>query len=121
MARLGEENLEGENRKDAGDRIVQPAQHLPVALQPGGQDIGGDNDADADRQRHYYGPEPKENQLAGDVRIGGADELRQEGHEEDDDLRVQEIDPDAVQQGGFQGGLRFLAGGYRILACSGRC
>jgi hypothetical protein len=80
-------------------------------LQPGGENIGGDNDTDADRQRHDDGPEPKKNQLAGDVRIGGADELRQEGHEEDDDLRVQEIDPDAVQQGGFQGGLRFLAGG----------
>jgi hypothetical protein len=92
--------------------VIESAQNFPVALQPGGKNIGGDNDADADRQRHDDGPDAEEDQLAGDVRIGCADKLRQEGHEKDDDLGVQQIDPDAVQQGRFQGGLCFFTGAF---------
>jgi len=43
-------------------------------------------------------PEAEEDQLAGHMRIAGMDELRQEGHEEDDDLGIEQVDPESREE-----------------------
>ena len=63
------------------------------------------------RQRHAkdHEVEAKEHKLASGVRVARVDELGQEGHEEQHDLRVGEIDADAEQEGLRHGSARRAA------------
>ncbi|ENN89628.1 hypothetical protein RHSP_37268 [Rhizobium freirei PRF 81] len=95
-ASLGEEDLHCEDREDAGKGVIQAAHHTAVSLQPGRQAVGGENDEHVHRHADHDEEEAEKEQFVRDGGVAGGDELRQEGHEEDDDLRVQQIDPEAV-------------------------
>ena len=66
----------------------------------------------ADRQRDDHEDDAEEDQLLRRVRVSGRHELRQKGHEEHDDLRVQQVHAEAHQPGAVER----LAGGRGFVA-----
>ncbi|EEF23317.1 conserved hypothetical protein [Ricinus communis] len=108
LAALRHEDLHGEDREHAGEGIVHAAQHLPVVLQPACQPVGCEHDECVHRHADQDEEETEEQQLIGYCRVAGGDELRQEGHEEDDDLRVQQVHPKAAGDVGKRCALGFI-------------
>jgi hypothetical protein len=100
---LRHEDLHRKNGEDASKGVINTAQNLAVRLEPIRHEVRPINDADPDRQGEHNGPETEEDKLARHVGIGRSDELRQEGHEEDDDLWIEQVHPEPVQKCAFLG------------------
>src|SRR5580693_2085729 len=106
LSRLAPKKPPREGAHERSEAIVEDPQRARVALRRRDKVTGHEHDDRVHNCRNRDETEAQHEQLLARMRIARADELRQEGYEEQHDLRIGEVDKQPVCESAAQASLR---------------